>query len=460
MPNPDVMLVIRPDFDSPTFSIGEWAAIVKNYWRKHGFTAIDLYKEHANKNEIYNAIDDEDPLFFYGNGHGSETEFTGQMRETIFSVCDCSKLSGRTVYLMSCLTATELGPDMINKGALAYMGWLVSYTWVNDLSGKREMELANEKAFGTTTTIVPMLYLHNATWNHCFQAKAQLSRWWVEFWEQDPSSYAAEVIKWITHDNIDPPDSAQYGNLDHRRVSENVHIPVIHAIRKTRHQINTPFKMRVFVACPQGCDLRGNRIQVMDEFNDIKAEGPITRFQNGVCSTDLFEITYPHIGRFLWKARFLGDALHPSETIGGLESKMLHLAFTDPNWSRWIRVLTIPEVMGGTINLAPGSYAYDENELVRLTAYPDSGYKFSGWILNGDPERPQGDMTMNPKSFLMTYHHHIMPVFASEHTLTVNSSPITSIQVILNGAEVGRTPLSVAIPAGDHIISVPEEVET
>jgi hypothetical protein len=67
---------------------------------------------------------------FYGVGHGDTGVFTGWGNQTIFYVCDCKELSGSIVYLLSCLTARELGEDIVRKGARAYAGYSEEFAWV------------------------------------------------------------------------------------------------------------------------------------------------------------------------------------------------------------------------------------------------------------------------------------------------------------------------------------------
>jgi len=94
----------------------------------------DIKETDVNKQNVNALIDQTDPLSFYGFGHGNNCAYTGDDESEIFSCSGCDKLSGRVVYLMSCLTAGGLGPEIIRQGALAYAGFNVSWTWlaVND----------------------------------------------------------------------------------------------------------------------------------------------------------------------------------------------------------------------------------------------------------------------------------------------------------------------------------------
>jgi hypothetical protein len=45
--------------------------------------------------------------------------------------------------------------------------------------------------------------------------------------------------------------------------------------------------------------------------------------------------------------------------------------------------LTISDTVGGTTDPAPGSYDYDDETVVRVTAIPYSGYEFHHWEFDG-----------------------------------------------------------------------------
>lgn len=461
MVNPNVIVATRPMFDGATQNSGAWADAFLRYvkYKKTGFTVIDLLASAAVRTEVERALDEFDPLFFYGSGHGMDDYFTGHNVETIFSVCDCDKLRGRSVYLFSCLTANELGPDIITKGAICYSGWMVMYTWVAPQFPDDDVELHYEKAFGTTTTIVPTLYVNGATWRFCNIAKYQFSKWWVEFWEGSTHGMASEIIKWISHDNIVEPDSMAYGNLDHRRTSEVHHTPVIYVIRNPTQTVDKPFRVAFFAACPQGCDLRGYTMRLVDEFGDLVCEAPLTRFENGVCRSEFVETTYSKIGRWLWKVKFNGDAQHISEEMGGNNSRVLQFLFREQDPQPWTRVFTMADAVGGTTDPAPGTQIIRDGDWAKFTAYPAEGYVFRGWILNGDVEKL---WTNNPTGVLMIWHNHVEPVFLPEgvlHKLRIESNPL-GIPVTIDGSVLGNTPLEVELIEGEHEISIPEEIET
>lgn len=491
MPNPDVIVFSRPDFDSSVIDGLWWLESVLDYCVKRGITVVDLVGDLATKAEINQALQDYDPTCFIGVGHGSADLFTAQNREVVFETCNCDQLAGRAAFLQSCRTAVNLGPDIITKGGIVYAGYIVSYTWIV-LSDIEIPTRLCDRCYKTTQSLPSYLYVNNGRWDKCFAAKKALTELWIEFWEtQDtqehpylPEEMAAEIIKWLRHDEIDEPDSAIYGDGSFRRKLEVTHIPVVQAICLPRVQIDKPFRIAIIVTCPEGCDLRGQKVQLIDEYGNIVTEKTLTRFHNGVCSTELFETTYAMPGRFLWTARFTGTATHPTS-----DSVPLHFVLLHPDYQEWDgyfgsggwSLLTIPPVVGGRTHLKFWDPPYNDVRLTddttihywdqfqQVEAIPDEGYKFVRWIIDGNPNKVEELAkwvtydVYNPVLIChMRWHKHLKPIFLpeEEYILNVSTEPAIRVPVKIDDVLIGETPLSTTISSGNHKISVPEEFET
>jgi hypothetical protein len=63
--------------------------------------------------------------FITGAGHGTSESFTGNLGEVILRVGEygAAEVADKIVHLMSCSSASELGPDIIAKGATAFFGY-------------------------------------------------------------------------------------------------------------------------------------------------------------------------------------------------------------------------------------------------------------------------------------------------------------------------------------------------
>lgn len=69
-----------------------------------------------------------------GTGHGDASSFTGQNENVILEVGKYNpvEVRGKVIKLLSCQTGKLLGPDLIENGAVAFLGYKDDYVWVMD----------------------------------------------------------------------------------------------------------------------------------------------------------------------------------------------------------------------------------------------------------------------------------------------------------------------------------------
>jgi hypothetical protein len=92
-------------------------------------------------NQLVGAQADIDPVnsaslkdgvvYITGVGHGTYDSFSGYYNHPVFSVADLNPaiVAGKIVHLLSCNTATGLGPDMVALGCRAFFGYCVPFTF-------------------------------------------------------------------------------------------------------------------------------------------------------------------------------------------------------------------------------------------------------------------------------------------------------------------------------------------
>jgi len=67
-----------------------------------------------------------------GVGHGAPDTFCGWNNLVIMDTTSIPDVDGKVVVLISCQTAQELGPSLIESGAISYLGFNEDLTWVCD----------------------------------------------------------------------------------------------------------------------------------------------------------------------------------------------------------------------------------------------------------------------------------------------------------------------------------------
>lgn len=163
---------------------------------------IELQKGDAVKEPIWDILASMDPIFVNGFGHGNTGIYTGDTEEPVFTTEDCSILANRVVHLLSCFTAVELGPAIINAGGLAYAGYDIAWTWfTNDAEADPYTDYFAE-GFYRSDNEFPIALIQGGTVRIArYRCRDEYNRW-IEIWETDraDSPYAAESIKWLIHD--------------------------------------------------------------------------------------------------------------------------------------------------------------------------------------------------------------------------------------------------------------------
>ena len=203
MPDQNKMMFIRPkncrSCGHGYYGVGH----VVTYAQSKGFTVIDVEGNEANQGPVFDALNTHDPGSIYGFGHGSETVFTGDSEQIIFDTTNVGILEGRIIYLLSCLTANQLGPAIRDVGALGYAGFDISWTWMaeentdGDPYEDKYAEGFYRSANKLWESIIDGRNLTDASFDSVEKYNA-----WIDYWlyqnNQDP--YATESIKWLVHD--------------------------------------------------------------------------------------------------------------------------------------------------------------------------------------------------------------------------------------------------------------------
>jgi len=168
---------------------------------KNKWDIIDIKSTSAVKSNIYNKIDLYKPYSIYGFGHGSPSIYTGDDERPILTTIECSKTSGKVVYLLSCLTANFLGPAMIANGTKSYAGFNISWTWISN--GSIIGDPYNDKyakGFYESSNELWKALCDGYTFKQALSASVAKYNYWINYWYNSSDSNKNELIKWLAHD--------------------------------------------------------------------------------------------------------------------------------------------------------------------------------------------------------------------------------------------------------------------
>jgi len=172
---------------------------------KLGLNLVELKAKDAVKEPVWDAIIATDPVFVCGAGHGSPSTFTGDISDVsaaIFATSFCDILADRVVFLHSCLTAINLGPEAVNQGAITYIGYVVSWTWVSENPTVDPYGLPQAEGFYKAANELPIALVQGDMVAIAYNRSIAMYNYWINVWLTERSTWpgAAEVVKWLLFD--------------------------------------------------------------------------------------------------------------------------------------------------------------------------------------------------------------------------------------------------------------------
>lgn len=122
------LLITRPNHDPGTNYLFYWAGEVILMAQRKRVAVLDLSKDKATKKNFDSYLKRNQPKLIFLNGHGYKDSILGFNDEPLISMNkDDHLLNGKIIYARSCDAARELGTSAVQKGALAFIGYIKSY---------------------------------------------------------------------------------------------------------------------------------------------------------------------------------------------------------------------------------------------------------------------------------------------------------------------------------------------
>lgn len=128
------VVAMDSDYDEITASARRYRdAEIYPQLEAEGFELVHRQGRMARRHWIVRSATQSGTRFLTGVGHGQPDTFTGDMGMPVFEVEGYPQgaVHGRVVHLLSCQTAIELGPAMVEDGCLAFFGYdrnFIAYT--------------------------------------------------------------------------------------------------------------------------------------------------------------------------------------------------------------------------------------------------------------------------------------------------------------------------------------------
>jgi len=204
-------LVTNPNRDSPEnggtqgpYAYGVvWMRSIINALAFRGARQV-LEGDVAVGSKFEDAARSMDPSIVVGFGHGASDMWVGQYIEAegysiLLTPANADLMVGRVIYLLSCYTAQELGPEIVRSGAIAYAGYNQAFTWVGSDTSSPATDL-QAAPFGRAATAYPRELVRGKTVKEAKDKAIEVFNQEIERWEQSDDIYAREVVKWLLWD--------------------------------------------------------------------------------------------------------------------------------------------------------------------------------------------------------------------------------------------------------------------
>ncbi|GAI46090.1 unnamed protein product, partial [marine sediment metagenome] len=168
---------------------------------RKGYDITDLGSALATREDLERVIAEKAPLFLNGFGHGNVDVFTGQNTIPVITKgVNEGILTGMITYLLSCLTGVTLGPAIIAAGGWSYIGYTISWTWMDENGAGDPFQDRYAEGFFDGSNTIPNAVLNGFTALESRQAGYNKYTEWIDYWATSDDPYASSCIQWLVHD--------------------------------------------------------------------------------------------------------------------------------------------------------------------------------------------------------------------------------------------------------------------
>lgn len=201
MPNEKALLSFTPRFDLPTRYVAAYADLVALEAENSGFTVIRLDDGYAVEEQLLDALTQHDPLFCLFATHGNESELSGFEGQLAMKKCiNDDVMKGRIGAFVACATGIELGPSMVSKDCLAYIGFHDDYIFLVESEATPPLEDEYAKGFMEAAFTPIRVLLAGGTLKQAYDAAIEKYNEWISIWSQSSDPVASEILTYLVHD--------------------------------------------------------------------------------------------------------------------------------------------------------------------------------------------------------------------------------------------------------------------
>lgn len=197
MPTPNAFLFVEPTDNYLDYGSTVLQGIVQNN-RQASQNIVEIKGDQATVENVKSQMQLLSPSTFSGIGHGDENTFTVQNLAIFLQTpnTNLALFQGVVCDLNSCLTAVNLGPALINAGAIAYVGY------------NQEFWFSIADPAGSTRVVQSPFLAHFAFVAALLQGKSTGDARAAQI-----AAYDAEISYWTTGAGKDDPNAMDMARI-------------------------------------------------------------------------------------------------------------------------------------------------------------------------------------------------------------------------------------------------------
>jgi hypothetical protein len=125
-------ILIAPLFDEPTQYTYDWSRDLLSLLKSKGYDVIDLSNREISRSEVEEILKQNPNILTIHYNHGNEDCLYGSNTEKVIDLDNVNLLSHREVYCLNCLSAKKLGVEAYKIEAIAYWGYVETFSFTTD----------------------------------------------------------------------------------------------------------------------------------------------------------------------------------------------------------------------------------------------------------------------------------------------------------------------------------------
>ena len=110
------------------------------------------------------------------------------------------KLNGRMIYLLSCLTAQQLGPAMIDAGAISYAGFKDEWTWAGNDPNGDPYDDPYARCFYESANELWLALIDGYSFGEAVEHSKNKYDWWIDYWLNSTDISASTMVGILSTD--------------------------------------------------------------------------------------------------------------------------------------------------------------------------------------------------------------------------------------------------------------------